>query len=191
MPFHMLEIPIRVQQRHAVFDAERADQQVVGRAHRDAEASQRPIIRRSLDRDVIAGHVAQLELSQRPRHQGRLPRRSDALQHLAQHQIADDQRCVVVVDQGPQASHLPGQHIVELIDPDGRIDNDHSGTRPSRIASRSPVQRTLPPKARISFCARRRISSRSASSTTTFLVGRPSLSAPPPSRRRRCRCSCA
>lgn len=77
---------------------------------------------------------------------------ANALQHFAQDQISEPETLAIELGMHPLCLRI--LHAFEVIDPDSRVDDHHAGyfpTRPSRDASRSPSQITLPRKRRTLF----------------------------------------
>jgi len=94
-----------------------------------------------------------------------------ALQHLAQHQVSNDN--LVGAEYRAQALDVGCLAAIEEVDPDAAVDNDQAVPRPLRLRARLPRQRYLPKAAPASCCRRNLIIKRSACSTVCFLVACP------------------
>lgn len=79
-----------MQEMVAGLDAVGADQHVDGLAHGDAEAAQGPTVGRRLSGDIRTDHRLHDEAAQRGLDLPGLAFVGHALQHLAQHQVIDD-----------------------------------------------------------------------------------------------------
>src|SRR5450756_790205 len=171
MPRHRPKIAIIVQKRPSVLNAPRPNQEVDGLPDGDAASPQGPEIAGGGDRYCLSCHRHDLE----PPQQGLdFPGRMlavEALQHLAEHQIPDDD--FFRAQNRPQPPHMRCVAAIEKIDPDAAVDDDHPVTRPLRLRARSPRQRYLPNASPASRCRRSLTIKRSASSTVCFLVACP------------------
>ncbi len=88
---HRIEIAVIVQQRMAVLDAKRANDQVNGLADRDALSPQGTIIVCRLDRDFRVEHPDNIEVVQLAGDPLSMSLVPCALQDLKQHNIADQE----------------------------------------------------------------------------------------------------
>src|SRR3954447_15753602 len=131
MARHGTEVAIVVEQRPAVLDAPGADQQTDGLADGDAAPAQGTEIAGCRNGNRISRHVHDFEAPQQGFDFPSRPFIVKALQHLAQHQIADyylfsTYNRVQLFDMG----RVPA---VKEVDPDAAVDNDHPTPRPLRL----------------------------------------------------------
>lgn len=131
MGFHWVEVPIVVQQGVALVDAESADDQVHGLAHGNPAGAQGPVIR-CRPRGAIGvqqGH--DFEAAERALDPGSLGIATQALQHLQQDQVTDQDQ--FPADDLPQENDASGAAIVEVVDPDRTVDDDHRAVEPEAV----------------------------------------------------------
>src|ERR1039458_2191540 len=91
-----------------------------------------------------------------------------ALQDLQQHDIGAQE--LRLAEQRAQDGYRLGLNVAEMRDPGRTIDRNHSGMRPSRIASRSPSQPIQAKLMPACFCRFERTIALSAASTVERLV---------------------
>src|SRR6266508_1323214 len=166
-----MKIAVVVEQWLAVLDAPSADQQVDGLAHRDPAPAQGTEIPGRRDGDSVAGHRHNFEPAQQGLDSSSRPLALETLQHLAKHQIPDND--LVRTQHRAQASDMRRIAAIEEVDPDAGIDDDHPVPRPLRLRARLPRQRYFPKAASTSCCRRSLTINRSACSTVRFLVACP------------------
>src|SRR5581483_7790995 len=169
MALERVEIAVAVKQRMAVPDAEGRDQRIDGRADGDASSSQEPVIPRRADRNFTVHHGGALERPEAGERACGVVLGAEPLQNLGKNQIPDQQpsRVHQTIEQIGFGAGRP----VEVVDPDGGIDQDHSPMkRLRRIAFKSPSQRSLPRSARIFDCSLTLSSKRNPDSTASRLV---------------------
>src|SRR5712671_4593272 len=171
MARHRKKIAVIVEQGPAVLDAPGPDQQVDGLADGDPAPAQRAEIAGSRDSDRLAGHWHDCEAAQQNLDFLSFPLAVQALQHLAKHQIPNDD--LVHAKDRPQSPDMGRIAAIEKVDPDAAIDSNHPVPRPLRLRARLPRQRYLPNAASTSRCCRSLIIKRSACSTVCFLVACP------------------
>jgi hypothetical protein len=91
MRVHRVEIAVVVQQRVALLDAERANDQVGRLADGDALAPQHAVIMRRLHGNSLIQHRHDIERSQVPRESNRMGFIARALQHLQHDNVTDQE----------------------------------------------------------------------------------------------------
>src|SRR5579859_5186935 len=128
MHFDGIEIPIGVQKRMTIFDAKRRDKEIDRLADRNALTPQKAIVRSGFAGQVRRYQGDNIEAPERLFDRRGFAVGPKALQYLAEYQVADEQRRET--DQAPQGSDLSGLPIIQMIDPDRRIDQDHCAFRP-------------------------------------------------------------
>src|SRR5467141_348578 len=171
MPCHRPKIAVVVQQWPAVLDAPCSNQQVDGLADGDAALAQGTEITGRYDRNLLPGHWHYFEAQQQGLDFSRCPLATKTLQHLAKHQIPNDD--FVRTQYRAQPPDMGRISAIEEVDPDAAVDNDQAVPRPLRLRARLPRQRYLPKAAPASCCRRNLIIKRSACSTVCFLVACP------------------
>src|SRR5438067_8939181 len=118
-----------MEQHVAARNAERPDDDIDRLADRMAPASQQAVIRRRLHSQFGVKQRNGLELPQPTLDQSRFPFGSQPLQDLAQDQITDKQR--YRRDQFPQPADGFRRDVVQVIDPNRAIDEDHGVRGPA------------------------------------------------------------
>src|SRR6266849_802316 len=171
MARHRKKIAVIVEQGPAVLDAPSPDQQVDGLADGDPAPAQCAEIPGRRDDDRVARHWHDCEAAQQNLDFLSLPLAVQALQHLAKHQIPDDD--LVRAKDRPQSPDMGRITAIEKVDPDAAVDNNHPVPRPLRLRARLPRQRYLPNARSTSRCCRNLITKRRACSTVCFLVASP------------------
>src|SRR5215469_12026829 len=137
MTLERVEVTIAMKQLVIFDNAEARDKRIDSLAHGDSPTPQCAKILRCRDCNGSSPNRHTLQYIQLPTHAMEVQVRAKTLQNLDQDQVAE---------QGPLSGQQTVQQIsfrrwppVEVINPDGRIDQDHSLTKRSRrIASRSP-----------------------------------------------------
>src|ERR1700722_5252656 len=96
--------------------------------------------------------------------------RAKALEDLGEHDVGERDR-LSPLDQLDATQRLRRVSVVQNVDPDARVDDDHE--RPRRLSSRSPSQRTRPRRSSTPMRRWRATSSRNATSTASRFVRAP------------------
>jgi hypothetical protein len=125
---HRREVTVAVQQGVTAFDTECADEEVYRRSDRDPAAAQEAIVCSRFDRQLRVDQRDCFEPYERPLNEPRLRVGRKTLQNLAQDQVSDQQRRCRYQLSKP-ADRL-GDDIIQKIDPDGAVDEDHVKSRP-------------------------------------------------------------
>lgn len=118
-----VEITIVVQKFVVVHQAAGADQHVDGLANGDAATAESSIIRGGLQRDVATSHFQELKRLEQVHCSLGVAFGGEALQQFGEDQVSDGQHSLA--EQRVQQAGLRCGQSVEVIDPDGGVDDDH------------------------------------------------------------------
>jgi hypothetical protein len=137
---HRREIPVVMQQRVSVFDAESADNDVGGLANRNAQFSQPAIVPSGAGGQIGAQQGHEHVLTQFPFNTGGMGLVPSALEDFEQDKVADQER--LARRRRRQFGGLYRSIAAQMRDPDRAVDQDHDQVTggASRIASKSPSQ---------------------------------------------------
>src|SRR5439155_14694115 len=167
MPHQGIEVRVGVEERKAPRDAVRADHDVARLPHRHPSAPERAVVLSAPDGQRRAEHSDDRKRLHQPTGPAEVLVAAKTLQHFRQDRIpAYDGALAEPV---MQCVRLPCRPPVEVVDPDGGIDDDHDRAS-VRIASRSPSHLSLPRQLRMPAWRLRRTNTRKPSSTTPFFV---------------------
>ncbi len=153
-----IEIPIRVEQCVAMTQAEGGDQTIDRLSDRVAVLAQQPIVLRGRDGELYATGLEHFEAPELAEYTIRVLVAREPLKDFAHHQVEEAEPLTRRLPIEPVG--LRRRNSVQVIDPDGRIDDDHRSalvdgrqssvlTRAVRLALRSPVHLTLPRRRRM------------------------------------------
>src|SRR5579863_6120991 len=112
-----------MQQRMPALDAERTDHHIERFADGDAASAEKPVIGSCLDSQFWVRQSNDLVLTKCAFDQPRLRFGAETLEHLAQYQIAHEQRPLG----NERAETVDGGtgYLIELVDPDRAVNEDH------------------------------------------------------------------
>ncbi len=137
-----VEIAVAVQERMTFAEAERRDETIDGLANSPPLRSQQTVVGRRVRRQDDSSGFEDLKPLQLPEHPRRFAVGWNALKNLTHHQIEQTEsllRRLVVEPIGLRRSHA-----VEVVDPDGRVDDDHRLPTHGIAAQAALVQVTAP-----------------------------------------------
>jgi hypothetical protein len=150
--FEGIKVPIAMEQRVPLSYAECCDQAIDCLSHSTSAASERPIVPRRLPREVGTACLEQFQFEETSLDIIRCGFIANALQHFAENDVRQPQALTIEFRIKPIRFRIPD--TLEIVNPDGGVDDHHVDyfvTRPSREASRSPSQATLPRNRRMLF----------------------------------------
>jgi hypothetical protein len=147
-----IKISISMEQRVLLPDTKCGDETIDRLPHGVATAPERAIVPRRLPRQVDTPCFEYRQLEQLAFHIFRGELIADALQQFAKNDVGQPETLAIEFRMNPIRLGIPD--ALQVIDPDGRIDDHHTryfASRPVRDASRSPSQLTVPRKRRMLF----------------------------------------
>src|SRR6476620_5775244 len=118
-----LEISVSVKERVLSPQAERRNQTIDGLANGVTMASKRPIVARRLARQHYATHIEDLTLRQRGLDLFRDHVVTNPLQHLAKDDVCQSE--TLTIEFSIQPVGLGIGRALQVVDPDGGVDNHH------------------------------------------------------------------
>ena len=141
MALEAVKVAVGMKQHMAVPDAERRDQRVYRFAHRHALSPEGAVILRGGKRDLAPRHRAEFERLEMPPRPVEVEIGSESLQNLDKNQVADQK--ALRSKQALKQLSFGRRLAVEIIHPDGGIDESHEGASavaPHRVEIAFPFE---------------------------------------------------